>query len=337
MVLTAALLAAFAGCSNDAAQQQSETERTERVTTEQTERIRTEQVTETEKAQETGATRKVKLDGSALETFATAIPLPKETTVTETTKAAETSVPAVETHPDFNDAAEIRYALENSKTRFVNFAYPEFGADQKNADAINEIIREFSEELIKKHTSVSTWTTKDEAPVFDLTWDAAAPSSDESDALVNFDVEYTITRLDESYISIVFEGDYYMGRAAYPFGIAQGLIIDVQAARAVTLADLYTVDDAFTQQVRSVSDRKSKEILSKKLGISEDMVPNDALHTTDLQKSLTEANTAAGTNVSVFMFTDELGIILPLNHAMGDYYWLTVPFDTLEAYAVDTH
>ncbi len=321
MLLTAAMLTVMTGCSKDAAEHSE---------SEQTASAQMQTTAESAGTEETGATRKVSLDGKPVETFPTAVPLPSETTQTPT-ETETTAAPAETAYPDFSDAALKRYAFENSETRFVNCAYPEFGTEMEHADAVNSIIREFAEELIRENTSVSTWTTKDEPAVFDLTWGADAPCTEESDALVSFNADYTITRIDEKYISILFKSDYYMLRAAYPFTDAQGLVIDMQTLKAVPLADLYTVDEAFAAQVQLSAKQGRIPSLADKLGVPEDMIPAES-GSPSLEK-LTEANTSARTQLSVFMCPDSLGFILPTLHAMGDYYELTIPYEELEQFA----
>ncbi len=321
LLLTAVMLTVMTGCSEDTAEHSEP---------EQTASAQMQTAAESAGTEETGATRKVSLDGKPVETFPTAVPLPPETTQAST--ETETTAATAETaYPDFSDAALKRYAFENSETRFVNCAYPEFGTEMEHADAVNAIVREFAEELIRENTSVSTWTTKDEAPVFDLTWGADAPCTEESDALVSFNADYTITRMDEKYVSILFKSDYYMLRAAYPFTDAQGLVIDMLAMKAVSLADLYTVDEAFTEFVHDAADQHKQTALAEKLGVSPEGLLGGTVYP-DLE-TLTEANTSARTSISVFMYPDSLGISIPIQHALGDHYEITIPYEELEQFA----
>lgn len=322
IILSAALLTALTGCS-EGSLQHSEPEHTELAETETT--------AEPAETEQTGTTRKVSADGKPVETFPSAVLPPPETTEAETTETAASAAPAEQSHPDFSDAAVKRYAAENSETRSVSFAYPEFGAELEHANEVNAIVRQFSEDLIKEYTSVSTWTTKDEPPVFDLTWGMEAPVTEDSEALVNFDADYTITRMDERYVSVLFEGFYYMSRAAYPFTTAEGLVIDMQTLKAVSLTDLYTVDEAFANFVHDASDQYKQTVLAEKLGVSPEQLLGGTVYP-DLE-NLTEANTSARTSISVFMYPDSLGICIPIQHALGDHYEITIPYEELETFA----
>ncbi len=236
------------------------------------------------------------------------------------TKSSETQTETKTETSTYDKEADKFYVTESSDSRYMAVAYPQLPADRENADAINSLIRDFVKASVLEHTySTITSDGKPVEKTFNGTWgETAAPEQPKG---IKFPMtgDYTITRFDGEYISLLLKGKTSGRSVAFGIGsFTEGLILDVKTAKAVTLSDLYNVDAAFAALVREKYEAKERENLKM----------DDSF----LLESLKEYDTLQG-RLTAFLAEDAVVLHLPAANITKSYAEIRIPYEELEAFA----
>ncbi len=239
--------------------------------------------------------------------------------ISKYTKTSETTTETkTETSP-FDKEADKFYVTESTDSRYMAVAYPQFPESRGNADALNTAIRDFVKASVLEHTYATI--TPDGKPVekkFGGTWgETSAPEQPKG---IKFPMtgDYTITRLDDAYISLLLKGKT-SGRSV-TFGIGnftEGLILDAKTGKVVTLSDLYNVDAAFAALVRDKYEAQEGENLK--------------LDDSFLLESLKEYDTLQG-RLTAFLAEDAVVLHLPAATITKSHAEIRIPYTELEKY-----
>ncbi len=235
------------------------------------------------------------------------------------TKTTETKTETITETSAFDKEAEKFYVTESTDSRYMAVAYPQFPDSRENADALNSAIRDFIKASVLEHTPGTI--TSDGKPVekkFNGTWgETSAPEQPKG---IKFPMtgDYTITRLDGEYISLLLKGNTSGRSVAFGIGLfSEGLILDAKTGKTVTLSDLYNVDAAFAKLVREKYEAQEGE----KLNMLDDF----------LLESLKEYDTKQG-RLTAFLAEDAVVLHLPAAKITKSDAEIRIPYAELAAY-----
>ncbi len=251
----------------------------------------------------------------------------EETIVTETETTAEVPTEAptqAPTLPSAGDIVPVGYLhcvleldpyTEVDDSR-ISIVYPQLDSDTADAKAINDLI------LGKVQKVVEFADAQAE--------DFAAEGMDTSCSV--HCTKYEIARDDADYLSIVWYGDYFVEMAAHPNNYLDAIIIDKATLTEVTLSDLYTVDDAFSETLKAETADALEEWGQAYLPEDDEMTLNYVRSSMDTEWLLASNKVF---DIGTDAYLSEEGLVLALSgmpHAMGDYMEVTVPYEAIAAY-----
>ncbi len=222
----------------------------------------------------------------------------------------------------------IRYAVEATDYRHITYAYPVFPGN----DAVNASVKSYTEKLICEQIEGS-WSPEGEIPEADIRFDLTEIPEQDEDTMLSIDMDVTVTRKDEQYISLFYEGLFNVKSTAHPLHIAEGLMINAETGEILHLSDLYTVDEAFAESVCEYSHEHGAEQHADKLGISDEEIPAELFaetpeHMLEWLLHYAEPYTTA----TVFMYPDALAFSFPVGHALGDHAEVCIPYEEFEPF-----
>ncbi len=235
------------------------------------------------------------------------------------TKSTGTRTETITETSAYDKEAEKFYVTEASDSRYMAIAYPQFPESRENASALNTAIRDFIKASALEHTYSTI--TSDGKPVekkFNGTWGETSAPEQPEDIKFPMTGDYTITRLDGEYISLLLKVKT-SGRST-AFGISsfsEGLILDAGTGKAVTLSDLYNVDAAFAALVRKKYEAKEGEPLKM----------DDSF----LLESLKDYDTLQG-RLTAFLADDAVVLHMPTAKITKNYAEIRIPYEELAAY-----
>ncbi len=245
-----------------------------------------------------------------------------ETTVPESpeTELTETVIP---------DGVNIVYAAETTDYRHITYAYPVF-ADN---DAVNASVKAHTEKLICEQIE-GAWSPEEEIPAAVIQFDLPECPVQDEDTMLFIEMDVTVTRMDDAYISLFYEGLFNVKGTPHPSSLPEGLILDAKTGEILHLSDLYTVDEAFAEFVCGYFSEHGAEQHAQMLGISAEEIPAELFAKTPerMLEWLLHCDDPY-TTTTVFLAADGLGISLPLSHAVGDHMEIVIPYAELEQFA----
>lgn len=143
---------------------------------------------------------------------------------------------------------------------------------------------------------------------------------DDQDKL-NMNIKYKIKRKNKKIISVVFEGTGYVEGAAYANNHLYSVNVDLKNESLLKLSDFIDINEELAEKIKNatVSDEQkeafntltSQDILNK-LSVCDEV---DNFKSDQSYSYLTE---------------DSLGIILPVEHALGDYIQVEIPLSEIQ-------
>ncbi len=258
-----------------------------------------------------------------------------ETTVTTTEAEPETTMTEIpETATDTTKSAlpedvQIVYAAETTDYRHITYAYPVF-ADN---DAVNASVKSYTEKLICEQIE-GAWSPEEEIPAAEIQFDLPECPAWDEDAKLSIEMDVTVTRKDDEYISLFYEGLFNVKGTAHPTHIAEGLILDAKTGEVLHLNDLYTVNADLAEFVSEYYHKYGAEQHAEKLGISAEEVPAEMFaETPELMLEWLLHYEEPYTTTTVFMYPDALAFSFPVGHAMGDHSEIRIPYAELETFS----
>ncbi len=255
----------------------------------------------------------------------------EETAVTETEpETTEPKSPETElTETAIPDGVQIMYAAETTDYRHITYAYPVF----PDNDAVNASVKTYTEKLICEQIE-GAWSPEEEIPAAEIQFDLPECPVQDEDTMLFIDMDVTVTRMDDAYISLFYEGLFNVKGTAHPTSLPEGLILDAETGEILHLSDLYKVDEAFAEFVCGYFSEHGAEQHAQKLGVSAEEIPAELFTKTPermLEWLLHYDNPY--TTTTVFLTADGLGFTFPVSHAVGDYMEIEIPYAELEQFA----
>jgi hypothetical protein len=138
-------------------------------------------------------------------------------------------------------------------------------------------------------------------------------------------INYSITRIKDDYLSLVFEGVIYNGYSAYPSKVLSCMIINRSDGKRVKLGEIVTIDDEFLKLFIN-----NANIILKKMNTSIDKYYGD-----DIQAELENADTKIkrsdipggylNPSVQTYLTDDNLVVRMEIAHVYGDFFDVFMP------------
>lgn len=133
-------------------------------------------------------------------------------------------------------------------------------------------------------------------------------------------IQYKITKMDNKYISIVFDGLVIVAGTAHPYRVVSTLIIDRETGDRLRLKDVVDINNVFLKQVYA----DEKRVLAEK-GIDNDV---DSVNYFPLDKILKEAD-AGNSQVKTYLTDGFIVMRIEVAHAIGDYIDVPVSLENI--------
>jgi len=220
-------------------------------------------------------------------------------------------------------------AKEINERNIIMFEYPLFETQSNSYEKINELIITTIEQSLSDVLNADFQGNIKDFPE-NLEWD----NSDYSQYVL--DVNYTVTRNDSKYLSIVFEGFFNYKNAAHPINYFNSLIIDIENENIINLSDLFIVDINFITIVRQTFKEQIRNGLAERNDVSVDDISEvvedgmSYLSDEELLETLKKSNIGNNYGFNSYLTETQLGISIPLSHAVGDHFEILVSYDKLE-------
>lgn len=223
---------------------------------------------------------------------------------------------------------ELRYAAETTDYRYITYAYPVL----PDNDAVNASVKSYTEKLICEQVE-GAWSPEEEIPEAAIQSGLTKCPARDEDAMLTIEMDVTVTRMDDAYISLFYEGLFNVKGTAHPTHIAEGLILDAKTGEILHLSDLYTVDEAFSEFVCDYHHEHGAAQHAEKLGISAEEVPAEMFsETPEYILACLLHYDEPYTTTTVFMYPDALVFSFPVGHALGDHAEIHIPYIELEPF-----
>ncbi len=241
---------------------------------------------------------------------------PSQPEVSETeTEATKSVIP---------DGVNIVYAAETTDYRHITYAYPVF-ADN---DAVNASVKSYTEKLICEQIE-GAWSPEEAIPEAVIQFDLPECPAQDEDTMLSIDMDVTVTRKDEQYISLFYEGIFNVKGTAHPTHIAEGLILDAETGEVLHLSELYKVDKAFVRIICEALTEQGSEYFAENFGMDAD---DQYTHTMDWVADKLAYYDEPYTTTTVYLTADGLGFSFPVSHAVGDHAEIVIPYEELETF-----
>lgn len=138
---------------------------------------------------------------------------------------------------------------------------------------------------------------------------------------LNMNIKYKIKRKNKKIISVVFEGTGYVEGAAYANNHLYSTNIDLKNKNLLKLSDFVDVNEELAEKIKNgtVSDEQKEAF--------------NTLTSQDILNKLSEYDEVDNFNPDQsysYLTEDSLGIILPVEHALGDYIQVEIPLSEIQ-------
>ena len=143
---------------------------------------------------------------------------------------------------------------------------------------------------------------------------------DDQDKL-NMNIKYKIKRKNKKIISVVFEGTGYVEGAAYANNHLYSVNVDLKNESLLKLSDFIDINEELAEKIKNatVSDEQKEAF--------------NTLTSQDILNKLSvcdEVDNFKPDQSYSYLIEDSLGIILPVEHALGDYIQVEIPLSEVK-------
>lgn len=146
----------------------------------------------------------------------------------------------------------------------------------------------------------------------------------DGDHLYNFSVNCKATYMSDEFVSLVFEGVYYMRTAAHPVNLFFTLNIDRTTNERVLLKDVWLLNDDFYDTYLPYAEKA----LDARLG-AEYQEEKDRLLEMYFSKDAVFRGLQTENECCAYYTETGMAISYPVNHALGDYLQAEIPYEDL--------
>lgn len=256
--------------------------------------------------------------------------------LTEETTAAVTEVTVTETEePETADYSGIECCriTEYTTKNNIFFSYPQIDSSYSNSEEINQLIYDY----VNSYISPMYNGEYDPELMGDCDkpemWDYNETVRNLEDGGLFLEMNYKIQRMDSMYMSVSFEGDFYVKGCAHPNAVFISVVIDPQNCCVVEMSDLYNVDSEFADVISKNYEEQAEEAFIRRTGVSSLELPED-LKVLSAEKVINSFTSDDSRNwvhsLNWFMTDTDIGIVVTQSHAVGDYVVIYVSYDELE-------
>lgn len=138
---------------------------------------------------------------------------------------------------------------------------------------------------------------------------------------LNMNIKYKIKRKNKKIISVVFEGTGYVEGAAYANNHLYSVNVDLKNESLLKLSDFVDINEELAEKIKNgtVSDEQKEAF--------------NALTSQDILNKLSAYDEVDSFNPDQsysYLTDDSLGIILPVEHALGDYIQVEIPLSEVQ-------
>lgn len=254
--------------------------------------------------------------------------------VTEETAAAVTEATMTETEEpaDYSGIECCRIAEYTNKNN-IFFSYPQIDSSYSNSEEINQLICDYVNSYISSMYNGEYDPESMENSDKPETWDYNETVHNLEDRGLLLEMDYKVQRMDSMYMSVSFEGDFYVKGCAHPNAVFISVVIDTQNCRVVEMSDLYNVDSGFADVISKNYEEQAEEAFIRRTGASSSELPED-LKTLSAEKVINAFTSDDDRNwvrsLNWFMTDTDIGIVVIHPHAVGDYVVIYVDTDELD-------
>lgn len=138
---------------------------------------------------------------------------------------------------------------------------------------------------------------------------------------LNMNIKYKVRRKSKNIISVVYEGTAYLEGAAYANNYLYSVNVDLKNKQILKLSDFVDVNKDLAEKIKegTVSEEQKEAF--------------NALTAEDILNKISVCdevdNVKEGQSYS-YLTEDSLGIIIPVEHALGDYIQVEIPLSEVQ-------
>lgn len=269
-----------------------------------------------------------------------------ETTVTEVTENAAEEITAAVTEvaetEEITTAETADYSgiescciTEYTTKNNIFCSYPQIDSSYSNSEEINRLIYDYVNSYISPMYNGEYDT--------ELMGDCDKPETSDANEIINnledrglfLEMDYKVQRMDSMYMSVSFEGYFYVKGCAHPNAAFISVVIDAQNCCVVEMSDLYNVDSEFADVISKNYEEQAEEAFIRRTGVSSLELSEDLKHLSSEKviKAFTSDDSRNWVHsLNWFMTDTDIGIIVIHPHAVGDYVVIYVSADELEPF-----
>ena len=138
---------------------------------------------------------------------------------------------------------------------------------------------------------------------------------------LNMNIKYKIKRKNKKIISVVFEGTGYVEGAAYANNHLYSVNVDLKNESLLKLSDFVDINEELAEKIKNgtVSDEQKEAF--------------NALTSQDILNKLSvcdEVDNVKSDQSYSYLTEDSLGIILPVEHVLGNYIQVEIPLSEVQ-------
>lgn len=135
-----------------------------------------------------------------------------------------------------------------------------------------------------------------------------------SEQYPNQHFQYTVSLLNASYLSLIFDADITDG--AYPHHALSTLNINLVTLTPLKLSDVVPLDDAFYTQLE-------REVTSTLADLT---LPPEALSFSNIKERINQLETSSSHDTQFYLTDNQLTLLFEVPHVLGDTFTINIPY-----------
>lgn len=135
-----------------------------------------------------------------------------------------------------------------------------------------------------------------------------------SEQYPNQHFQYTVSLLNDSYLSLIFDADITDG--AYPHHALSTLNINLATLTPLKLSDVVPLDDTFYTQLK-------KEVTSTLADLT---LPPEALPFANIKERITQLENSSSHDTQFYLTDNQLTLLFEVPHVLGDTFTVNMPY-----------
>ena len=138
---------------------------------------------------------------------------------------------------------------------------------------------------------------------------------------LNMNIKYKVRRKNKNIISVVYEGTAYLEGAAYANNYLYSVNVDLKNKKILKLSDFVDINKDLAEKIKggTVSEEQKEAFNTR---TSEDIL--NKISVCDEVDNVKEGQSYS------YLTEDSLGIIIPVEHTLGDYIQVEIPLSEVQ-------